>query len=74
MSTPTIVRLSPDLKVLSIALALEEAMASDAATARPVPDWKELADDTALVAATSNKGVQPQGIFVHLLRTGIGTQ
>jgi hypothetical protein len=27
------------------ALALEEAMADDAETARPVPDWKALADD-----------------------------
>lgn len=33
-----------DLKVLGIALALEEAMASDAETARPVCDWKALAD------------------------------
>src|SRR3974390_424987 len=45
-----------DLKVLSIALALEEAMASDAETARPVFDWKALADDNAPVRATANKG------------------
>jgi len=45
-----------DLKVLSIALALEEAMASDAETARPVSDWKALADDNAPVRATANKG------------------
>jgi amidase len=32
-----------DLKVLSIAAALEAAMAGDPATARPVPDWKALA-------------------------------
>jgi Asp-tRNA(Asn)/Glu-tRNA(Gln) amidotransferase A subunit family amidase len=32
-----------DLKVLSVALALEEAMASDPETARPVPDWRKLA-------------------------------
>jgi len=45
-----------DLKVLSMALALEEAMASDAETARPVSDWKALADDNAPVRATANKG------------------
>jgi hypothetical protein len=38
--------------VLSIALALEEAMASDAETARPVFDWKALADVNAPVRAT----------------------
>lgn len=32
-----------DLKVLRIAAALEEAMAGDPETARPVPDWKALA-------------------------------
>jgi amidase len=32
-----------DLKVLSIALALEKAMADDAETRRPIPDWKRLA-------------------------------
>jgi amidase len=36
-----------DLKVLSIALALEEAMASDAETARPVVDWRALGNDMA---------------------------
>jgi len=33
-----------DLKVLAIALALEEAMAGDAETARPVPDLDKLAN------------------------------
>jgi amidase len=32
-----------DLKVLRVAAALEEAMAGDPETARPVPDWKALA-------------------------------
>ena len=32
-----------DLRVLQIALALEQAMASDPETARPVPDWRRLA-------------------------------
>jgi Asp-tRNA(Asn)/Glu-tRNA(Gln) amidotransferase A subunit family amidase len=40
-----------DLKVLGIALALEEAMADDAETARSVPDWKALADDPVPVRA-----------------------
>jgi amidase len=40
-----------DLKVLRIALALEEAMTGDAETARPVPDWKALANGTAAVRA-----------------------
>jgi amidase len=37
-----------DLKVLGIALALEEAMADDTETARPVPHWQVLADKTGL--------------------------
>jgi Asp-tRNA(Asn)/Glu-tRNA(Gln) amidotransferase A subunit family amidase len=37
-----------DLKVLGIALALEEAMADDTETARPVPHWEALADNTGL--------------------------
>ena len=32
-----------DLSVLAIALALEQAMAADPETARPVPDWRRLA-------------------------------
>jgi Asp-tRNA(Asn)/Glu-tRNA(Gln) amidotransferase A subunit family amidase len=40
-----------DLKVLGIALALEEAMADDAEIARTVPDWKALADDPVPVRA-----------------------
>lgn len=36
-------RRGSDLRVLQIALALEEAMASDPETARPVPDWRRLA-------------------------------
>jgi hypothetical protein len=36
------------LKVLGIALALEEAMADDTETARPVPSWEVLADNTGL--------------------------
>jgi Asp-tRNA(Asn)/Glu-tRNA(Gln) amidotransferase A subunit family amidase len=37
-----------DLKVLGIALALEEAMADDTETARPVPRWEGLATNTGL--------------------------
>jgi amidase len=40
-----------DLKVLAIALALEEAMADDTDTARPVPEWKALTDDVAIARA-----------------------
>jgi amidase len=35
-------RRGSDLKVLRIAAALEQAMASDPETARPVPDWRKL--------------------------------
>jgi Asp-tRNA(Asn)/Glu-tRNA(Gln) amidotransferase A subunit family amidase len=45
-----------DLKVLGIALALEQAMAGDAETARPVPDWQTLADDTVPVRAQPQSG------------------
>jgi amidase len=37
-----------DLKVLGIALALEQAMADDTETARPVPHWEVLADNTGI--------------------------
>jgi amidase len=44
-----------DLKVLSVALALEEAMASDAETARPVSEWKALAGHKAPEQAIAHK-------------------
>jgi amidase len=44
-----------DLEVLSIALALEEAMASDTETARPVFDWRALGNDMAPAGAAAQQ-------------------